>query len=66
MINNLPCNAEDGGSIPGQGTKILHGMQQLRLCTAIAEPVCATTRESMHYNGRSHMTTKTRCSQINK
>ena len=39
VVNNLPCNAGDTGSIPGQGTKILHANGQLRLQAAITEPV---------------------------
>ena len=31
---NLPSNAEDVGSIPGQGTKIPHTVGQLSLCAA--------------------------------
>ena len=39
---NLPCNAEDTSSIPGQGTKM----------PAVAEQLswCATTGESGHCN----------------
>ena len=38
MVKNLPSNAKDMGSIPGQGTKILHtawqiSPQLLSLCT---------------------------------
>ena len=29
MIENLPYNAGDMGSIPGQGTKILHALEHL-------------------------------------
>ena len=29
MLKNLPCSAEDVGLIPGQGTKISHGVEQL-------------------------------------
>ena len=31
MVKNLPCNAGDVGSIPGQGTKISHAAGQLSL-----------------------------------
>ena len=59
MVKNLPSNAGDGGSIPGQGTKILHVLEQLR--------PHATARESVHHNERSSMMQlKTRCCQINK
>ena len=29
LVKNLPCNAEDAGLIPGQGTKIPHVTEQL-------------------------------------
>ena len=29
MVKNLPSNAKDMGSIPGQGTKILHTAWQI-------------------------------------
>ena len=29
MVKNLPSNAKDSGSIPGQGTKIPHAAGQL-------------------------------------
>ena len=35
VVKNLPCNAGDAGSIPGQGTKIPHAMEQLSICAAI-------------------------------
>ena len=52
VVKNLPSNAGDSGSIPGQGTKIPHVVGQLSPHT--------TTRES------PHAATKTRHSQINK
>ena len=48
LVKNLPCNARDAGSIPGQGTKISHAMEQLNLR--------ATTREPVHHNKRSRVT----------
>ena len=40
MVKNLPCNAGDVGSIPGQGTKILHAVElKLSPCTTKKEPV---------------------------
>ena len=30
VVKNQPCNAGDMGSIPGQGTKILHATEQQR------------------------------------
>ena len=43
MVNNLPCNAEDPGSIPHLGTKITHAAEQLSPCTT-AEIPCAATK----------------------
>ena len=40
MVKNLSCNAEDMGSIPGWGTKILHATEQLSLCIATTELSC--------------------------
>ena len=31
VVKNLPCNAGKVGSIPGQGTKITHAVEQLSL-----------------------------------
>ena len=39
MVKNLPCNAGETGSIPGQGAKIRHALEQLSLCTTTTE-VC--------------------------
>ena len=39
VVTNLPCNAGDAGSIPGQEIKIPHAMEQLSLCTITTEPV---------------------------
>ena len=45
VVKNLPPNARDKGSSPGQGTKIPHALGQLSLY--------ATTTELMHHNKRS-------------
>ena len=39
VVKNMPSNAGDTGSIPGQGTKIPHAMGQLERspCTAAKE-----------------------------
>jgi len=37
VVKNLPSNAGDAGSIPGQGTKIRHAAGQLSLCAATRE-----------------------------
>ena len=46
MVKNLPCNAVDAGSIPGQGTKIPHAVGQLSPLAASTEP--ASQLESVH------------------
>ena len=38
MAKNLPCNAEDVGSILCQGTKIPHALEQPNLRAATKEP----------------------------
>ena len=38
MVENLPCNAGNMGSIPSLGTKIPHALGQLNLCATTAEP----------------------------
>ena len=48
VVKNPPWNVGDMGSIPGQGTKILHAMGQ--------QSPWAATRESLPHNERSHMT----------
>ena len=47
VVKNLPSNAGDAGSIPGQGTHIPCAMEQLS--------PCASTTEPMHPNKRSCM-----------
>jgi len=37
VVKNLPSNAEDGRSIPGQGTKISHALGQLSPCATATE-----------------------------
>ena len=37
VVNNLPYNAGDKGSIPGQGTKIPHAARQLSLHATTTE-----------------------------
>ena len=58
MVKNLPCNAGDSGSIPGQGTKIPHDTKQLSQW--------ATTRESVHHTHKKILcaTTKPRSVQL--
>ena len=38
VVKNLPCNARDTGSIPGQGIKIPQARDQLSLCSATTKP----------------------------
>ena len=51
VVKNLPSNAGDEGSIPGQGTKIPDATRQLSPCASVKI---------------LHATTKIWCSQINK
>ena len=37
-VKNLPCNAGDEGSTPGQETKVPHGMGQLSPSATMTEP----------------------------
>ena len=53
VVRNLPCNARDRGLIPGQGTKILHAVEQLNLR--------ATSRKPVHGNQRSNITKQKSC-----
>ena len=39
VVKNPPANAGDMGSIPGQGTKILHALEQLNPSPSTSEPV---------------------------
>ena len=41
MVKNLPSNAGDTGSTPGQGTKIAHATGQLSLRATTTEPACS-------------------------
>ena len=46
VVKNMPSNAGDTGSIPGQGTKIPHAMRQLEsLYAATTEPLCSRALE---------------------
>ena len=44
VVKNLPGNAGDMGSMPGQGTEIPLASGQLSLCTATTEAACSGTR----------------------
>ena len=55
VVKNLPCNAGDVGSIPGQGTKIPHAAGQLSLRHN------HWTRESVNCNERSCMMQQRSC-----
>ena len=64
VVRNLPFNAEDVVSSPGEGTKIPHAAEQLNPCTATTEQqlesLCTTTE-------RSHvLQLRTQCGQIKK
>ena len=40
VVKNPPCEGEDSGLIPGQGTKIPHATEQLSLPATTTESVC--------------------------
>ena len=67
VVKNLPSNAGDASSIPGQGTKIPHAVGQLSLCAVTTEPARSGAHEpqlerSPHAATKSpRATTKTRC-----
>ena len=45
VVENPPCNAGDLGSIPGQGTKTPHALEQLNPHAVTKEP-CAEMKTS--------------------
>ena len=45
MVENPPCHAWGSGSIPGQGTKILHAMER--------QSPQATARQFLRHNKKS-------------
>ena len=47
MVKNLPCNAGDTGSSPGQGTKILHAVKHPSPLATTRESVCIDERACM-------------------
>ena len=51
MVGNLPRNAGDAGSIPGQRTKLPHAMGQLSLHTTNTEPI-KLDQQSRHADGK--------------
>ena len=50
MVKNLPCNAGDESSIPGQGTKIPHAMKQASLHAATTEPTNTAMKDPVCHN----------------
>ena len=51
MVKSLPLNAGDRGSIPDQGSKIKHALEQLSLCT-VATEVCMLQLRLVAAKGR--------------
>ena len=47
VVKNLPPNAGDTGSIPGQGTKIPHVVGQVSPCAATREACIAKTKKPL-------------------
>ena len=46
VVKNLPCNAGDIGSIPGQGTRIPHTEEQLSQRATATEPAHSRAHET--------------------
>ena len=55
MVKNLPANAGDTGSIPGQKTKLSHAVGPLSPCATTTEPVCL---QPVLHNKRKHCSEK--------
>ena len=60
VVKNPPCNAEDTGSIPSQGTKIPHAAGQLNPCATTTELACRKLQsphalEPTRHNYRAHV-----------
>ena len=53
-VKNLPCNAEDVGLVPGQGTKILHAEGQLSPSTQKEKPEHTTKKKKNPIPNASH------------
>ena len=49
-VKNLPCNAEDAGSILAQGTKIPHAVGQLSPSTTTREAWAPNQKEKQKKN----------------
>ena len=64
MIKNLPCNAGDSRSLPGQETKIPCAMKQLILPTATNKP--SSHNEGVYSLHWKNAATKTQYTQQNK
>ena len=64
VVKNLPSNAGDVGSNPGEGTKIPHGARQQSPRATNTEPTCSKT-PVLQLEKPSSTATKTQCSQIN-
>ena len=63
MVKNLPSNAGDTGSIPGQGTRVPRATGKQRLCATAAEPMCPNWRSHVLHHKIPHAATKTQCIQ---
>ena len=62
MVKNMPLNAGDEGSIPGQGNKMPCAAWPLSLYAAITDPACCNQAEAHTlqqepalHSERSHM-----------
>ena len=55
VVKNLPSNAGDAGSIPGQGTKIPHAAGQLSPRAKATELACSQLESPSATNYRAHV-----------
>ena len=58
MVKNLLCGARDPSSIPGQGTKIAHALEQLSPYASTPKPMCHNWRVHVPQPKIPHDTTK--------
>ena len=66
VVKNRPCNAGGVGLSPGQGTTIPQVREQINLHTVTRKSMHLDEGSSMKQWKNSHVTIKTRCSQLNK
>ena len=61
MVESLPCNSGDSGSIPGQGTRIPRAMGKQSLCASATESMCPNLRSHVPHCKIPCAATKPQC-----